>query len=304
MRVTATRAGWSSARRSGSPPGRRLAAALMCCAALSVIDLPGVMAAPWLPAAAPLELARGVRSRGCGAHDGIRAPLRDNTALDAAAGRWSSGTSLKSAIQRSGYRDEQSAALHVDGDAAAVRQALALRLCVALTDASFVDLGSAQRGHDSWIIVAAPFAPPPAADAARVGTELLQRINAARAQGARCGRTVFAPAPPLRPNALLSRAALAHARDMLDHDHFAHAGHDGSTPAARVGATGYRYRIVGENIASGPETAAEAVRGWLASPAHCQNIMDPRFHDSGIAYAANDRGAPRIYWVQDFAAPR
>ena len=90
---------------------------------------------------------------------------------------------------------------------------------------------------------------------------------------------------------------------MVSHDYFAHEGHDGSTPAQRVAATGYRYRLVGENLASGPQSAAQAVAGWLASPGHCENIMDARFSESGVAYAANSSGAPRVYWVQEFAAP-
>jgi uncharacterized protein YkwD len=129
------------------------------------------------------------------------------------------------------------------------------------------------------------------------------RINAARARPRHCGDKFFAAAPPLQSNALLRRAAEAHAQDMISHDYFAHSGYDGSTPAQRVTATGYRYQIVGENIASGPDSAAEAADGWLASPAHCENIMDPRFSDSGIAYAATASGTPHIYWVQEFAAP-
>jgi uncharacterized protein YkwD len=88
---------------------------------------------------------------------------------------------------------------------------------------------------------------------------------------------------------------------MLVHNYFAHDGQDGSSPAQRVAATGYRYRIVGENIASGPENAAEAVAGWIASPEHCENLMDARFLESGVAYAASSSGPPRIYWVQEFA---
>jgi uncharacterized protein YkwD len=91
---------------------------------------------------------------------------------------------------------------------------------------------------------------------------------------------------------------------MVSHNYFAHEGYDGSTPAQRVAATGYRYQLVGENLASGPESAAEAVAGWLASPGHCENIMDARFSESGVAYASNSSGAPRVYWVQEFAAPR
>jgi uncharacterized protein YkwD len=91
---------------------------------------------------------------------------------------------------------------------------------------------------------------------------------------------------------------------MLRYHYFEHTGHDGSSPAQRIAATGYSYRIVGENIASGPETPQEAVQGWLASPGHCQNIMDARFEETGIAYDASRSGEPSIYWVQEFAAAR
>jgi uncharacterized protein YkwD len=66
---------------------------------------------------------------------------------------------------------------------------------------------------------------------------------------------------------------------------------------------GYREKLVGENIAFGPRTADEVVRGWLDSPGHCANIMDPRFAQMGIAYAASHakRG---LFWVQLFAQPK
>jgi uncharacterized protein YkwD len=69
-----------------------------------------------------------------------------------------------------------------------------------------------------------------------------------------------------------------------------------------VAATGYRYRIVGENLAAGPETPQEAVRGWMASAGHCQNIMDDRFTELGVAFAATRSGQARIVWAQEFAA--
>ncbi len=266
---------------------------------------PGPTAAPGasLAGSAP-AVARTLRSHGCGGHVGIGTVLRDNRTLNAAALQWSRGANLKSAVEQSGYREQRSAALHVSGDASAIQRALTGRLCAELTDPSYVDLGSFQRGHDIWIIIAAPFAPPVRSDADAIARELLLRINRARALPRRCGSRTFAAAAPLQASPLLRLAAEAHAQDMLSHDYFAHEGHDGSTPAQRVTATGYHYQIVGENIASGPQTAADAVAGWLASPAHCENIMDPRFRESGIAYAASGSGTPRIYWVQEFAAPR
>jgi uncharacterized protein YkwD len=262
------------------------------------------VAAPTSSASLVLSAARALRIQGCGGHSGLRVELRASGALNAAALQWSRSSSLKSAVEQSGYRAEQSAALHVSGDAGVLQQAIRSRLCAQLTDGSFIDLGSSQSGRDTWIIIAAPFAPPARTDAGAIATELLQRINRARAHSRHCGNKSFEPAAALQSNPLLNRAAEAHAQDMLSHNYFAHEGHDASTPAQRVAATGYRYQLVGENIASGPETAAEAAEGWLASPTHCENIMDPRFSESGIAYAANGSGTPRIYWVQEFATPR
>jgi uncharacterized protein YkwD len=271
------------------------------CIALLIAMVTGAGAA--VPGAALLA-ARNLRAQGCGGHPGIRVALQDNAALNAAALQWSRGASLRGAIEQSGYREEQSAALHVSGDPSVLQQGISSKLCAQLTDRSFSDLGSIQRGHDSWIIIAAPFAPPARADADAITAELLQRINRARAEPRRCGNKNFPPAPALQSSALLRRAAEVHAQDMLQHNYFAHQGSDGSAPAQRVAATGYRELLVGENIASGPPSAAQAAAGWLASPEHCENIMDPRFSDTGIAYAANSSGTPRIYWVQDFGAPR
>jgi uncharacterized protein YkwD len=103
----------------------------------------------------------------------------------------------------------------------------------------------------------------------------------------------------------LADAALAHSREMAKNNLLDHRGRDGSTPALRVERAGYgAHRIVGENIAAGAMTAAEVTEGWLDSPAHCENIMDGRFTQIGIAYAASPSTDAGMYWTQDFAAPR
>ena len=248
----------------------------------------------------PLELSRAVRLQGCRGHSGTSAPLRYVGGLNEASLALSHGVPLKSAVAQAGYREQQSASVHVSGDSGALKGMLANQLCEIVVDPKFSDIGVAQRGRDTWMIFAVPFNPPSADSSDMVDSELLARINSARAQSRRCGSKFFAAAPPLRANALLRTAAQEHAHDMLVHNYFAHEDHDGSSPAQRVAAAGYAYRIVGENIASGPENAAQAVAGWIASPEHCENLMDARFADSGVAYAASTSGAPRIYWVQDF----
>jgi uncharacterized protein YkwD len=71
-----------------------------------------------------------------------------------------------------------------------------------------------------------------------------------------------------------------------------------------VRAAGYQEKLVGENIAYGPTTADEVVQGWLGSPGHCENIMNPQFAEMGIAYAAGQASKRGLYWVQLLAAPR
>ena len=134
---------------------------------------------------------------------------------------------------------------------------------------------------------------------------ILELVNAARATGRRCGSKYFGPAAPLALDTVLTQAALQHSRDMAEHDAFDHRGRDGSTPNVRIERAGFgAHRIVGENIAAGAMTPSEVTEGWLASPAHCENIMDSRFTLIGIAFAENLRTASAVFWTQDFAARR
>jgi len=138
---------------------------------------------------------------------------------------------------------------------------------------------------------------------ARVRSRVVALVNAARSRPRRCGSEQFDAAPPLAISSALTDAAEAHARDMARGKFFEHRGSDGSQPRDRVDRAGYRHQLTGENIALGPESAEEAVAGWLNSPGHCANIMEPRFQDIGIGLAAG-RKRGQIYWVQEFAAPR
>ncbi len=139
---------------------------------------------------------------------------------------------------------------------------------------------------------------PPAAVQQRV----LELVNQARARGRVCGSERFNSAPPLVISDPLYRAARSHARDMAKRGYFEHESRNGRTPRERVQAEGYRLRLTGENIAFGPETAAEVVSGWLGSPGHCANMMDPRFVDMGAA-VAKGRKRGHFYWVQELGLP-
>ena len=130
------------------------------------------------------------------------------------------------------------------------------------------------------------------ASAAAVRERVVKLVNEARSRGRRCGAERFSAAPPLHGAKQLHDAALRHARDMARKKFFEHLGSDGSQPKDRVRRAGYSSRLTGENIAYGPVSAEEVVAGWLASPDHCANIMDPRFRDIGVGVAAGRGPGP------------
>lgn len=138
-----------------------------------------------------------------------------------------------------------------------------------------------------------------------LATRALQLVNDVRAHGTRCGEQLFGPVPPVSLSGTLASVAFGHASDMAEHHYFEHRDLTGLSPADRVRAVGYQEKLVGENIAYGPKSIEEVVQGWLDSPGHCENIMDPRFAEMGIGYATGRAGTQQgLYWVQVLAQPR
>jgi uncharacterized protein YkwD len=118
--------------------------------------------------------------------------------------------------------------------------------------------------------------------------------------GAVCGDRPFAPAPPLFMNASLANAAREHSLDMGRRGYFDHATPEGVSPWDRMKAAGWSGGYNGENIFGGPATAEEVVDGWMKSPGHCENIMNPAFKYIGIGYADVEGSPLTHYWTQDF----
>jgi uncharacterized protein YkwD len=251
----------------------------------------------------PLYPVQVLREGGCGGILPAAPALQSNPQLDRAAQLWAAGQSLGDATERSGYQAQGASGLRTSGAQQAVVQQLRHTSCVSLTNRSLHDIGVYRRGADTWFVLASRYVVPSNTDAPALAARTLALVNAARARGARCGDRSFAPAPPVILSGTLDGVALGHASDMAIHNYFEHQDLSGHTPADRVRAVGYREKLVGENIAFGPRTAEEVVQGWMDSPGHCENIMDPRFAEMGIAYASGHakRG---LYWVQVFAAPR
>jgi uncharacterized protein YkwD len=92
---------------------------------------------------------------------------------------------------------------------------------------------------------------------------------------------------------------------MATHQYFDHRDHRGRLPMERTQEVGYFGSVIGENIAYGPSTPQEVVEGWLASPEHCQNMLDARFTEMGLAFAAgHGERRPGLYWVQELGLPQ
>jgi uncharacterized protein YkwD len=164
-------------------------------------------------------------------------------------------------------------------------------------------MSASERDGHAWIVLAAPLVPPAASDVASVSRRVLELVNAARSKSRRCGWKRFEPAPALTLSIALQQAASVQASDMAARSALSHAGGDGSTPAERATRAGYRWRFVGENIASGQSTPEQVVGEWVDSPHHCANLMSADFTEMGIAWAADPKSAGGIYWAQVFGSP-
>ncbi len=212
---------------------------------------------------------------------------------------------LQQALSQNGY---QAAALQLirlsgPGSAEAAMAALRQKFCTQLLGAQYIEVGVSRSASDWRIVLARPLLSGGLGDSEAAGHTLLERVNAARGQARQCAGANFAAAAPLAWNAALAEASLAHSRDMANGNFFSHRGRDGSQPDERALRSGYTWSALGENIAAGDDSPEAIVDGWLASPAHCANIMNPAFSEMGAAYAVDPRSDAGIYWTQVFGAP-
>jgi uncharacterized protein YkwD len=272
-----------------------------------------------------------LRAGGCGGVVPMAPALAHSVVLDQVAAAWAAGTPLSQASASHGYPPESLSGVHHTDTGGPLLEQLRRAQCLTLTNRNAQEIGVYQRGPQLWLVLgtgagshapsrggspptspvpSTPASPAPApprtptAPTAALADRALVLVNEARTRGARCGTRTFAPAPPLALSGTLGSVAYGHATDMAEHHYFEHADLTGQTPADRVRATGYREKLVGENIAYGPQTVDEAVQGWLHSPGHCENLMDPRFAEMGLAFAAGRGAQHGLYWVQVLAEPR
>ena len=131
--------------------------------------------------------------------------------------------------------------------------------------------------------------------------ETLRLLNGHRAAGENCGGIDYAQVAPLSMHGALLGAARAHSLDMAEHGFVGHEGSDGSTFEQRIDAAGYPGQLPwGENVAAGYATPEDVVAGWMGSPGHCANIMEPGFVEIGVGYAFREDSPYGAFWTTDF----
>jgi uncharacterized protein YkwD len=102
-------------------------------------------------------------------------------------------------------------------------------------------------------------------------------------------------------NDTLAAAGTLHCQDMIDQNYFAHVAPNGSTPGDRATAAGYSWQRVGENIAAGYRTPQAVMDGWMNSPEHQENILNPYYTELGVGVRIGSDG--RLFWAQEFGTP-
>jgi uncharacterized protein YkwD len=108
--------------------------------------------------------------------------------------------------------------------------------------------------------------------------------------------------PALFQNRKLDISAQSYTVEMVRHNFFSHTAPNGTTPGARIAATGYRWAWAGENIASGYATPLAVVAGWMRSQGHCYNMLAPSFRNIGVGVSPHPAGGANVpsTWTQDF----
>src|SRR5262249_33875144 len=105
----------------------------------------------------------------------------------------------------------------------------------------------------------------------------------------------------VQSNVKLRTAAVEHTANMARQNQLSHTL-DGKDPGRRLRDAGYDWRTYGENIAYGYTDAQAVVQGWMKSPKHRDNILNPHVTEIGVGVLKNAQG--KQYYCQVFAQPR
>ena len=118
--------------------------------------------------------------------------------------------------------------------------------------------------------------------------KIFQLLNQARVQRG---------LPALQVNAQLQEAARAHSRLLASHQKLSHQFSEEAVVRERLAMTGLHFDADGENVGLN-QTAEGAHQGFMHSPPHRANILNPDYNAVGIGVVAR---AGNIWVTEDFA---
>ena len=105
----------------------------------------------------------------------------------------------------------------------------------------------------------------------------------------------------LSENVTLDTAAQQKADDMVANNYFGHESPAGKTAMDLILALGYPAKIAAENLAVRYTEAESVEQGWLLSPTHRENIVNPEYSDIGVGVSKGPyKGTPAMFVVQLF----
>src|SRR5512143_79827 len=109
---------------------------------------------------------------------------------------------------------------------------------------------------------------------------------------------------PLEFNEGLLPVARDYSRRMAEEHFFSHTDPDGFTVRERVDSADIRWRMVGENLAYSNgyvNPVAASLHGWMESPGHRKNILDPDFSLTAVGVWVGSDGT--VYFTEIFIKP-
>lgn len=122
-------------------------------------------------------------------------------------------------------------------------------------------------------------------------TGLLSSINSIRSANG---------LPPVAADDSLNAAAQGHSTWLAQNNKSGHDGQGGSNPGTRIYNAGFTGSTVAENVAVGLPTTGEAIDGWMNSPGHRENILNPEFTKIGVGYNCRTSGPYQHFWTMTF----
>lgn len=130
----------------------------------------------------------------------------------------------------------------------------------------------------------------PVADShAELAGQIVHLVNEERAK---------AGVKPLKYVADVSKVAQLKSQDMIKNNYFDHTSPTYGSPFKMMDQFDINYTFAGENIAAGYSTAEAVMKGWMDSPGHRANILNPNYAEIGIGIA--EGGEYGVYYTQMF----